>query len=210
MTDLEQFIGCLKNGSREDCFTLARDMREGDASVTDKYERVLIPALHRIGSEWERNSSSTVDEHFASEIVNDIVAYDAVNIIPETRNGKTVLIGCVPGEFHELAAKMMANRLAESGWTVRYYGSSVPHHDLVARTAAMKPDLLLLSMRSLELLESTLALLRDLRDQCPSVRIMLGGAAGDDVRTVLQPHVDAFADDFAAAALEADRLTSPS
>ena len=210
MTGLETFIDSLKRGAREECFSAARSLGDSDASVTEKYETVFIPALQLIGSEWEANDSSTIDEHLASEIINDIVSYDAVNIQPVAALGKTVLIGCVPNEYHQLAAKMMANCLAERGWTIRFYGSSAPGADLLRCIGDLRPDLVLFSMKSVELLEGTITLLRELRERYPSVRIMLGGISGSDLRTVLLPYVDSFADGFQQAAAEAERITTGS
>ncbi|MBE0644485.1 MAG: cobalamin B12-binding domain-containing protein [Bacteroidetes bacterium] len=191
---LRLFVESLRAGDRRRCFMLVREWEQQGLPNELLYNDILIPALVQFGDHWEKNEQGIVEEHVASQVVRQILAYKAVTMEPEATLGRTAMVGCVPDEHHDLASLFMANALEEAGWRVVHYGSSVPVHDIVQAVGHYKPDLLCLTMKSLSCLDATLQLLEQLRATHAGVKVMIGGISQPSMRSILAPHVDVFAD----------------
>jgi len=190
----EALIELLMRGDRRECFALVTSWEATSLSEEELYDEILIPALVSIGNDWEANRQNVVNEHIATQIIKHILSYKAVTSTKRPSNGKSALLGCVPGEHHDVAALMLTNILERDGWSVRYFGASVPGKDLIAFALSMRPDLLGLTMKSFSCLQSTIELLDELKQSLPSTRIMMGGLNTKHLREVIATHVDFFTD----------------
>ncbi len=191
---LRLFVDCLKSGDRRRCFALILNWELQQLPSETLYNEILIPSLVQFGDHWEKNEQGVVEEHVASQIVRQILAYKAVIMEPAAPLGRTAMVGCVPEEHHDLASLFLANALEEAGWSVVHYGSSVPVHDIVQAVGYYKPDILCLTLKSLGCLDATLQLLEELHTIHADVKIMIGGISQPSMRSLLAPHVDVFAD----------------
>ncbi len=191
---LRLFVESLRAGDRRRCFALVHEWEQQGLPNELLYNDILIPALVQFGDHWEKNEQGIVEEHVASQVVRQILAYKAVAMEPGPSLGKTAMVGCVPDEHHDLASLFMANALEEAGWRVVHYGSSVPVHDIVQAVGHYKPDLLCLTMKSLGCLDATLQLLEQLHTAHAGVKVMIGGISQPSMRAILTPYVDVFAD----------------
>ncbi|HET9222475.1 MAG TPA: MerR family transcriptional regulator, partial [Roseiflexaceae bacterium] len=85
------------------------------------FEDVLIdmiqPAMIEIGEYWEQGTINVVTEHFATEFVRRKLA-GLLNIFEGSAQRATIVIGCAPGELHDLGTLMIALFLARRGWRV--------------------------------------------------------------------------------------------
>jgi MerR family transcriptional regulator, light-induced transcriptional regulator len=207
-----QFTEALLQGDRRRCYALVREWEDQQLSDETLYSDILIPALAHVGNNWESNNQSIVVEHVATQIVKQILAYKAFYTPATARNGRTAMVGCVPNEHHDVASTMLSNLLERDGWHVLNYGASVPKHDLIRTAREANPDLLCFTMKSVACLEETEELLRDLRQALPSATIMLGGLAVPEIRGILAPYVNIFADSLLDGAIQARALqpTTPS
>lgn len=102
------------------------------------------PVLAEIGTLWAEGKVSVTVEHFASALVRaqlESLFRSAVS----ADGGPLVLVGCAPGELHELGALMLALFLRRGGVRVVYLGQSVEVNALVATAAQARPLAVLLS-----------------------------------------------------------------
>lgn len=203
---LQHFVECLRAGDRRRCFVLIREWEQQGLPNDILANDIIIPALVQFGDHWEKNEQGIVEEHVASQIVRQILAYKAVTMEPKTTNGKTAMVGCAPEEHHDLASLFLANALEEAGWRVVHYGTSVPVHDIVQAVGFYKPDIICLTMKSLGCIDSTLQLLEQLHAAHPAIKVMVGGISLPSVRSLLAPHVDVFADSLAHGVKAAGEL----
>lgn len=176
---------------------LARSYLRGVAPA-DIYERILTPAMHRIGDLWRKGELSVADEHLATGTVIQALTRLQPDLMRRPDLGRTAVVGCPEGELHAVAIRCLAFLLDLEGWKVVYLGMNTPFftfHDAVDRH---KPDLVCISATHMIDLD------RQVREYQPffestralGTRVVLGGAGFSD-RAVLDrfPH-DWHARDF--------------
>src|SRR5215469_5241541 len=93
-------------------------------TVLDLCERVITPALRRIGDDWAAGLVSIAQEHRASAICERLIALSAAQ--PPGRPRGTAVVTTPPGERHGLPALMAAACLREDRWLVHHLASDLP------------------------------------------------------------------------------------
>ena len=92
--------------------------------VIDLCEKVIAPALRRIGDDWAAGRISIAQEHRASAICERLLAAHARQ--PAGRPHGTAVVATPPGERHSLPALMAAACLREDRWLVHHLASDLP------------------------------------------------------------------------------------
>lgn len=113
-------------------------------SIEDVCLELLTPALHAIGQQWRDGSLSCLVEHFGSALIRTQLEglYRGTRAPTECA---LILVGCAPGELHELGALMLALFLRRAGMRVAYLGQSVEEAGLVDAARTLRPAVVLLS-----------------------------------------------------------------
>ena len=144
-------------------------------------DEVLAPFLTEIGAAWARGDLGPAHEHLASETVKSVLSW-LTDSVDQRAGGPTVVLVTLPGERHQLGARLAAAAATLEGWTVAYLGADLPA-DEVARAAravdaAAVAVSVVLSPPSAETIENLLALRRGLP---PAVRVLVGGRAASEL-----------------------------
>jgi DNA-binding transcriptional MerR regulator len=105
---------------------------------------ILTPVLVEIGEAWHRGAIRIATEHFASSFIRGHLL-SLFQSFPVARGGRRVLVGCAPGERHEIGSLMLALLLRREGSRVEYLGPDVELDDLIAYLGAETADWLCLS-----------------------------------------------------------------
>src|SRR5215469_3750361 len=107
--------------------------------------RLFSPLLVELGRRWASGDLGTSSvEHFASALIR--AQLDGLFRSAATSgSGPLVLVGCAPGEFHELGALMVALFLRRAGIRVAYLGPNIEVEGLLATIASLRPACVLLS-----------------------------------------------------------------
>lgn len=92
-------------------------------------ERLITPALRKIGEAWDKGRVSLAVEHRASAICTALLA--RISLYPRGRPRGTAVVTTVPGEAHELPGMMAAMALRAHRWQVHHLGTQVPYDQLV-------------------------------------------------------------------------------
>ncbi len=192
-TELTRFIMHLKDGDRSRCTQMAHAWESQSISDQTLYNDLLLPALCAIGQQWASNEITITEEHAATEIIKQLIAWKSMKSIPTNSLG-TVIVGCVPDEHHSVAAMVLTNLLEKVGFRTYYYGESVPHDDMIEAIKKKTPDAVCLASRTVERLDNTIAILREIHRVSPASKIILGGIDSPHIRNILREYVDAFAD----------------
>lgn len=112
--------------------------------VEDVCERLLTPVLYALGQKWAEGSLSCTVEHFGSTLIRAQLEslFRATN---EPEDGPLMLVGCAPGEMHEIGPLMLALILRRGGMRVAYLGQNIEAESLVETARAARPAAVVLS-----------------------------------------------------------------
>lgn len=106
--------------------------------------KIFQPCLYRIGDAWYRGEIRIAAEHFASAFVQGILM-DLLRAFPVYSNAPSLLVGCAPEEFHEIAPLMLSVLLRREGYQVEFLGPDLPVEDLVFYAGDTAADMVILS-----------------------------------------------------------------
>jgi len=161
------------------------DSRQADHILSEAFsiypfEQVLLelvqPAMVEIGERWHRGEINVAVEHFATQFVRRKLA-SLLNIFENTARRATVVVGCAPGELHDLGVLLSALFLVRRGWHVIYLGPQVPLFDLLETVQSVKPTLVCLSASTMETALELIPVARGLTEAYPQVHFGYGGRA---------------------------------
>lgn len=112
--------------------------------VEDVCLRLFTPVLTEIGRLWANGDTTVTVEHFCTALIRAQIE-SLFRMASRGESGALVLVGCAPGELHELGALILALFLRRSGLRVAYLGQSIEAQHLIATIAALKPACVVLS-----------------------------------------------------------------
>ena len=180
---------------------LVAGLVDAGASVETVVLDVLVPAQREVGLRWERRQWNVAQEHAATAIADTILAELALPDPPSDRGH--VVVGCVEGEWHIMAARMTAEVFRQRGWSVTFLGPSVPGVDLAAYAASTAPDAVVLSCSVPTLLPGARRCIHACLHE--GVAVLTGGAGfGPDGRYARTLGADGWAADPASGVRRVD------
>src|SRR5919204_2024291 len=128
-------------------------MRLRGHPLSELFDEVAAPALHRVGEEWSSAHLSIAEEHVASQAVIEAVARSQPLAEPPgepVRSDRgTAIVAAVAGELHDIAARMAACLLRAQGFEVLAPLAQTPARDLA--------DLILRARAAIVALSSTVS-----------------------------------------------------
>jgi methanogenic corrinoid protein MtbC1 len=107
-------------------------------TVEDVCVELLAPVLKTIGQMWANGEANVVTEHFATNVVRSQLE-SIFRSAGEPERGPMILLGCAPGELHEIGALMLAVFLRRAGLRTAYLGQSVEAVSLLQSIRALRP-----------------------------------------------------------------------
>ena len=149
-------------------------------------ERVLVPLLQRIGSEWQQGHITAAQEHGATSAVKDYLAR-TLRPVSTPESAPRLLVTTPSGQLHEMGAAIAAGLARKSGWNVTYLGPSLPAEEIVG--AVMMNNIRAVALSIVypaddpDLPDQMVRLRSLLPDEVP---IIIGGHAADSYKPVLE------------------------
>jgi diguanylate cyclase (GGDEF)-like protein len=143
--------------------------------------RIIGPAMVEVGRLWELGEVSVAQQHLASEIASQSAGRVASasthlqNELLAPLTGQTALLANVEGDEHDLGLHMAADTLRSLGADVLQLGGRLPHDELCAASAQMRPDIIGFSLTLPELGRRLEEQIDALRGVCPNALVLLGG-----------------------------------
>jgi excisionase family DNA binding protein len=131
--------------------TLARhifDRLAHGVPLTELCERVISPALYRIGEDWAGGDTTIAAEHRASAICERLIA--ARTRQPQGRPRGIAVVSTPPGERHGLPALMATACLREDRWLVHHLASDLPVAEVTGLAGQAGASLVVLSSATTE------------------------------------------------------------
>ena len=170
----------------------------GAATLESILSVVVLPYLHDLGARWERGTASVAQEHFASNVLRGRLL--ALGRGWGRGVGPLALVGCLPGERHELGLIAFALALRARGWRIAYLGADTPLDTVGEAARSLAPALIVLVSSTRKGVEESADPLRVLAEHH---RIALAGTGARDVAA--PPGVIVLTGDPVA---EAERVTT--
>jgi methanogenic corrinoid protein MtbC1 len=139
---------------------------------------IIAPALHRIGTLWERGEISVAHEHLATQISLRVLALlrELFRVVTK-RADHRVMLAALEGEHHVVALQMAADLLEYAGYESVMLGPDVPAEvleDIVREhTPSIVAFTLTMSAAAINLPRSLTAI----QAANPQAAVILGGRA---------------------------------
>jgi excisionase family DNA binding protein len=164
----QRMFKALVDGDEPQARHIARTLVAEGTKIVVLLQRVLVPALGRIGDAWHHGELPVWAEHRASAIVERILGDLAPN--PRGRRRGVVAVASITGDHHALPTSMATVALRAAHWHVHHLGADTPPADVVQFCTQQQVDLAVLTVTnpdSAPLAEGTARTLR--RDGIPTL-----------------------------------------
>jgi MerR family transcriptional regulator, light-induced transcriptional regulator len=188
------YLDSLRAADTSGAFRVASGALEEGMTVPQLYQRVIAPAMYRVGELWERGALTVADEHLATAITHRVLAAmrpplgaEAEQAGPSVERGR-VMLAAVEGEQHALGLRMVADVLEDAGFCAIYLGADVPTDALLQAISSLSPDVLGLGVTMRELAPRLQEVADTVRKTHPRLGLLVGGQAASpfDGGTLIQ------------------------
>jgi diguanylate cyclase (GGDEF)-like protein len=143
--------------------------------VAGLYQRVIAPAMWRIGELWEQGKISVADEHLATALTHQAMAGIYGPSLGHKVMPGRILMAAVEGEQHALGLRMAADVIELAGYETIYLGADVPTADLLQAVGARSPDLVGLSATMPSSIQALDRAVAEIQRVNPNLIILFGG-----------------------------------
>ncbi|MEM8926471.1 MAG: helix-turn-helix domain-containing protein [Actinomycetota bacterium] len=152
------------------------------ASPEHVYLHVMAPAMERIGAEWAAGRLGIFAEHQATVLVQQHLARLSPRFNRPGQKRGTVVLGCPPGERHELGLRVVADLLRSIGFEAVSLGQDTPA-EAFAEAAAVAGAVVAIgvSIHRVEPGDRHVEMLQELRALCPGLLLLVGGAGAGEL-----------------------------
>lgn len=145
----QEYLGAVVAGSGRAADRVIEEALGQTVKPQEIYLDIFQPTAYTIGQLWQANKVSVAQEHLATAIIERQMGELHPMFKPDQAGERTLVIGCVPDEWHRVGARMVADFFEADGWTVHYLGANVPIRDIVGMAREVSADLIGLSSEML-------------------------------------------------------------
>ena len=139
----ERFYDALLTGDERTASGLVARLQAGGVGIVDVLERVMVPALRRLGEGWTGGAVSIAEEHRGTAICERLLG--STSRVAGRPRG-VVVVTTPAGDRHGLPALMAAAALRERHWRVHHLGADMPVEDLADFAHNLGADLCVVSL----------------------------------------------------------------
>lgn len=192
------YLRALSKQDRSAAVEVVTRVLAGRTAVADVIEQMLAPAQAEVGVRGQRDDWSVADEHAATAITEVVLGVLTLRQPEPVARPAPVCVTTPAGEWHGLAALMVAEGLRARRWDVILLGSDLPADHLRRFLDRVRPAALLLSCTMATALPQ-LARSLDVAAEAGVPAIVGGSACGADERRARAVGASAWAADTATA-----------
>ncbi|QJD82207.1 MerR family transcriptional regulator [Cohnella herbarum] len=149
------------------------------------FHYILVPVLHRIGSDWESGLLNVTQEHFASQIILHRFS-QLFRILPIDQRLPKVLAFCPEDEHHQIGLMHFTLFLKKKGHDVIYLGPNTPVIGLSSIIKMKNISIITISVTASKHIETVYQWIESTIREYPTLRIVLGGSAFEQHHAPLQ------------------------
>jgi MerR family transcriptional regulator, light-induced transcriptional regulator len=141
MDPIDRYLELALTPDTEGLAHLFREqMAAGGAAVT--YDRLVQPAMERLGARWERDEITVADEHLVTALTEQLLA----EVADRRGGGPSAVVACTPGNEHRVGASIAADGLRRAGWQPRLLAPATSYAGIVGACEEGRASLLALSV----------------------------------------------------------------
>lgn len=107
-------------------------------------QNLILPLLEKLGDQWDTEEGRVAEEHFFSTYLRNKIGARFHNQ-SRLNNGKKVIIGGLPGDFHEFGLLLFALALLNRGMCVLVLGPNLPLSELLHVEKITQPAAIVLA-----------------------------------------------------------------
>jgi methanogenic corrinoid protein MtbC1 len=172
-----RYMKSLLSGDKASCGQVIQDLLKKKTDIKDIYINLLQQSMYKIGSLWEKNKISIATEHLATAITESLLGLIYPTLFSTNRTGKKAVICCVPNEYHQIGARMVADMFELYGWDSYFLGGNTPLGSLLDFVNKTKPHLIGISLSLRENSQYLEKIVQKIRLRFKRIDIIVGGQA---------------------------------
>jgi methanogenic corrinoid protein MtbC1 len=171
------YMTSLVDGDKAKCASIVAHLLKQKTDLKILYKDLFQRSLYQVGKLWENNKICVTTEHVATSITECLINFAYPTIHSTKKLNKRVVVTCVPKEFHQVGAKMVADIFEVNGWKAYYVGANAHSTELFRLLRAKKPHLLAFSLTFYINVLRLLDLIEKVQKEFPKLPIIVGGQA---------------------------------
>lgn len=174
----QKYLDYLLKGERNDALSLILEEVKRGIPVKEMYIQVFQPVQYEIGRLWQTNKISVAQEHFCTGATQLVMSQLYPYLFTGEKKSKKLVTTCVPGELHEMGARMVTDFFEMHGWDTYYLGANMPIEGVVNYLREIKPQCLAISATMtfhVSAVEEMIRKIRSAPDVSPNLIILVGG-----------------------------------
>lgn len=142
----ERLFQSLRDGSRADVRSILLHAYRQGMAMGILADRLLAPAMSRIGHDWETGRIDVLHEHRATQLCVDAI-HELKQLLSARAdaNGPLAVGGAPEGDVYVLSGLMVECTLLDAGWRCINLGANVPLASLALACKELRPRVLWLS-----------------------------------------------------------------
>lgn len=178
--------------------------------LTDIFDRLICPAMSRVGELWYKGELTVSEEHLASQTARG-ANYKLRHMlpVPEPR-GELAMCCAFESDFHELPTHLAQMTIENEGWEVMNFGANMPLYALAEEVLHHTPAVVCLCATVLTDIERSARDYKEFREKiCKSkIPVVLGGRAFLDENVRRRFSAELYAQSFTELAAFVRRIES--
>ena len=174
----QNYLDSLLKGNRNYALSLILDEVKGGSQVKDMYLEVFQPVQYEIGRLWQTNKISVAQEHFCTGATQLVMSQLYPYLFTGVKKNRKMVTTCVPGELHEMGARMVTDFFEMNGWDTYYLGANMPIESVVKYLSEIKPECLAISATMTFHVSAVEEMIRKIRlapEVSADLKILVGG-----------------------------------
>lgn len=184
-----------------------RSVKQG-LKVREVYLQIFQPVQYEIGRLWQTNRITVAQEHFCTAATQLVMSQLYLYLFTGEKKNKKMITTCVPGELHEMGARMVSDFFEMSGWDTYYLGANMPIAGVIRSIGEIKPKITAISATMtfhLSVVEEMIRAIRSSPSTPADMKILVGGYP---FRVAPELWIQVGADGFASGAQDAVEIAN--
>ncbi len=132
-------------GCEEEAANILINSYLNDKSLEQIFDKLIAPAMFRIGELWIEGELTIAEEHLATRTIL-CALHKLRSLVPVSEsNGKTAICCSIEGDFHELPTHFVQMIFENEGFEVINFGTNMPLYALCEEISKHSPTIVCIS-----------------------------------------------------------------